>query len=114
MELIDGHSLDQWLRAEKREPREIVAAFVAAGRGLAAAHAAGLVHRDFKPHNVLRRRDGRICVTDFGLARGVEASGLEATLRMNSAEVNAAADANAAAGKTPGSLSGITQTGSVL
>src|SRR5262252_3011703 len=72
MELVDGETLDEWLTAQPRSAREIVAAFVAAGRGLAAAHAAGLVHRDFKPRNVLRRRDGRICVTDFGLARGVD------------------------------------------
>jgi hypothetical protein len=73
MELIDGETLADWLRGGRRPP-EIVAAFAAAARGLAAAHAAGLVHRDFKPHNVLRRRDGRICVTDFGLARGVDVS----------------------------------------
>jgi predicted Ser/Thr protein kinase len=75
MELIDGDTLDAWLKADKRSPREIVAAFMAAGRGLAAAHAAGLVHRDFKPHNVLRDQRGRIVVTDFGLARGVENTG---------------------------------------
>jgi predicted Ser/Thr protein kinase len=69
MELIHGETLAEWLRAQPRPPAEILDAFLAAGRGLAAAHAAGIVHRDFKPHNVLRSRDGRIVVTDFGLAR---------------------------------------------
>ena len=70
MELIEGETLAQWLAGEKRTWREVVAVFVAAGRGLAAAHAAGLIHRDFKPDNVLLARDGRVCVADFGLARG--------------------------------------------
>src|SRR5262245_5149120 len=49
MELVDGHTLAEWLRSGKRSEAEMIDAFVAAGRGLAAAHAAGIVHRDFKP-----------------------------------------------------------------
>jgi tetratricopeptide (TPR) repeat protein/tRNA A-37 threonylcarbamoyl transferase component Bud32 len=68
MERIDGLDLARWLREVPRSPRQILDAFVAAGRGLEAAHAAGLVHRDFKPHNVLVGREGRPRVGDFGLA----------------------------------------------
>ncbi|MEJ7598211.1 MAG: tetratricopeptide repeat protein [Kofleriaceae bacterium] len=70
MEYIDGVTLDEWCR-EPRGWHAVLAACVAAGRGLAAAHAGGVIHRDFKPQNVLRGKDGRIVVTDFGLARSV-------------------------------------------
>jgi serine/threonine protein kinase len=107
MELVDGETLAEWLRTP-RPPAEIVAAFVAAGRGLAAAHAAGLVHRDFKPNNVLRRRDGRICVTDFGLARGVDlgASPLPLDVTQPSPAIGVEHRSS--------SLAGITATGTLL
>ena len=68
MELVEGETLAAWL-AVPRPLAEIVAMLVQAGHGLAAAHAAGLVHRDFKPENVLVDRHGRARVADFGLAR---------------------------------------------
>ncbi|MFV8749726.1 protein kinase domain-containing protein [Nannocystaceae bacterium ST9] len=68
MELVEGPTLRGWLADSNRSRAEILAAFVGAGRGLAAAHGEGLVHRDFKPDNVLIGRDGRARVTDFGLA----------------------------------------------
>jgi serine/threonine-protein kinase len=69
MELVEGQTLRQWSQAQERPWREVLAVYLEAGRGLAAAHAAGLVHRDFKPENVLVGKDGRARVTDFGLAR---------------------------------------------
>ncbi len=68
MEFVEGETLGEWLRGD-RTWQQIVDVFVHAGRGLAAAHAAGLVHRDFKPDNVLIGKDGRPRVVDFGLAR---------------------------------------------
>jgi tetratricopeptide (TPR) repeat protein len=70
MELVDGVTLTAWLRERSRTWRQILDTFAAAGRGLAAAHAVGIVHRDFKPDNVLVSRSGRVCVTDFGIAAG--------------------------------------------
>jgi hypothetical protein len=67
MELVEGTTLREWLRAERRDWRTILAMFLQALHGLAAAHAAGIVHRDFKPDNVLIG-GGRAQVADFGLA----------------------------------------------
>ena len=76
MELVDGVTLKGWLEASRRPWREIVRTFVAAGRGLAAEHEHGIVHRDFKPDNVLLTLEAErvvgVRVVDFGLARGTE------------------------------------------
>lgn len=91
MEFMDRGTLGAWLRREL-PPAQIVALFVQAGRGLQAAHDVGLVHRDFKPDNVLLATGGEVRVTDFGLARS--AAGMPTTGEF--AEV--AAEQTAAAG----------------
>jgi hypothetical protein len=74
MELVPGGTLRTWLRDSQRTQSEILGVFAQAGRGLEAAHLAGLVHRDFKPENVLIGRDGRARVVDFGLVTPADAA----------------------------------------
>ncbi len=74
MELVEGQTLAAWLETP-RPWREVLEAFAQAGRGLGAAHAAGLVHHDFTPRNVMRGHDGRVRVTDFGFARAATEPG---------------------------------------
>ena len=75
MEFVEGHTLAYWLEAAPRGTREVLEVFLAAGRGLAAAHEAGLLHRDFKPDNVMITEDGQVRVMDFGMARKLLADG---------------------------------------
>jgi hypothetical protein len=72
MEYVDGTTLRGWLDQAPRTWRQILRVFTAAGNGLAAAHRGGLIHRDFKPENVLVSRNGDVRVTDFGLARAID------------------------------------------
>lgn len=72
LELVPGLSLDRWLRTQPRSWPEILEVFLLAGQGLAAAHTAGLIHRDFKPTNVIVGPSGHVTVVDFGLARNAE------------------------------------------
>lgn len=74
MELVRGDTLRTWLQTP-RGWRDVLAKLIEAARGIAAVHAAGLVHRDFKPDNVLIGADGRARVSDFGLARSTERIG---------------------------------------
>jgi tetratricopeptide (TPR) repeat protein/tRNA A-37 threonylcarbamoyl transferase component Bud32 len=79
MEFLEGLTLRRWTEVETHHWKDVVKVFSQAGRGLAAAHEAGLVHRDFKPDNAIVGSDGRVVVLDFGLARfGLDRSPEEA------------------------------------
>jgi len=107
-ELLDAGTLGQWLEKKPRSHDQIIAKFIAAGQGLAAAHKAGLVHRDFKPDNVLLGKDGRVRVSDFGLARalGPGEDDLPAATRANMAR------AQLELSRSP--MSPLTRTGAVM
>ncbi|QSQ12704.1 serine/threonine-protein kinase [Myxococcus landrumensis] len=108
MEFVEGTTLGARMRAGRMPWREVVGLFHQAGQGLAAAHAAGLVHRDFKPDNVLIDTTGRVRITDFGLVRildGAEESPAPAVTAQS------APSTPSANGESPDSL---TQTGTLL
>ncbi len=99
MEFVRGQTLAAWLAEGPRPWREVVAVFVQAGRGLAAAHAAGLIHRDFKPANAMIDEHGVVKVLDFGLAR---TPGSEAEVREEFTSEGASLDER------------LTRTGSIM
>ncbi|WP_052559315.1 protein kinase domain-containing protein [Enhygromyxa salina] len=72
MEHVPGRTLRAWIQEERPSASAVLAAWIDAGRGLAAVHAAGLIHRDIKPDNVMLADDGRVRVVDFGLVRAVD------------------------------------------
>jgi tetratricopeptide (TPR) repeat protein len=79
MEFVEGSTLREWIEAGPHPWRSVLERMIAAGRGLAAAHRIALVHRDFKPANVLVGDDGRLRVADFGLARRIGDAGIESS-----------------------------------
>lgn len=100
MEFVDGEPLEAWQDAPGRSLSEIVEAYAQAAKGLRAAHEAGLIHRDFKPDNVLVGRDGRVRVLDFGLARSGQGGQL---LSAGAEALRSSADLDRTA---PGSIAG--------
>jgi hypothetical protein len=96
MELVDGWPMSRWISEASPRPdwRAIVDVYLQAGRGLAAAHALGVVHRDVKPENILVARNGRVSIGDFGLAGLTDAPQVEARI--------------------PGVPTGLTETGALL
>jgi len=103
MELVDGESMRRWLARGPHPFKEVLEILLASGRGLAAAHEAGLVHRDFKPGNVLLGGDGRVRVVDFGLARAAT------RVQSGSSDSGGALDSD-----SHGSDDSVTRTGTVL
>jgi eukaryotic-like serine/threonine-protein kinase len=135
MEFVEGNTIAYWLQAANRTWRAVLEVYLAAGRGLNAAHAAGLVHRDFKPENVMITKSGEVRVMDFGLAReqGQEAPEPDPQQTLAAAELAAAmaatvdtgdpdATAKLGADRTPAAMSSsgkylnlkLTQTGAML
>ncbi|MCY1009547.1 serine/threonine-protein kinase [Nannocystis pusilla] len=100
MELVPGTTMAHWLAGAPRQSEDILRRFVEAAHGLAAAHRAGIVHRDFKPANALVGEDGRVRIVDFGLARGERLA--DRTVTTASESEDSASSATA----TTGSLAG--------
>ncbi len=105
MEFVDGQTLDEW-QQEDHSIAEVLQVYRQAGEGLAAAHRAGLVHRDFKPQNVLIDKEGRVRVTDFGLAQQMSAqvTGMEETMDPDSTDDKSPSESGPS----------LTRTGSVM
>ncbi len=115
MEMVQGQTLARW-HADIRPWREVVQAYLQAGRGLAAAHAQGLVHRDFKPANCIIDSSGRVRVLDFGLARETDESdpGPATPLAVARLQAQAAEPASSSSNSKRALEEVLTQTGAMV
>jgi tetratricopeptide (TPR) repeat protein/tRNA A-37 threonylcarbamoyl transferase component Bud32 len=120
MEYVEGANVAQWLRTQRRTFREVVRVFADAGAGLAAAHAAHLIHGDVKADNILLATDGRVYLSDFGLHSApataeAEASGRERDARAFLAALAAALESGSGAKAVlPGHLRRVLSGGAPL
>jgi serine/threonine protein kinase/tetratricopeptide (TPR) repeat protein len=112
IEFIQGQTMAEWLEETPRSWREVVAMFRQAGEGLRAAHAAGLVHRDFKPSNVMIGDDGRVRVLDFGVAYLEQALSGEGQPAIDTATGLSGAVAGTAASAAAGTAASIMDSAS--
>ena len=113
MEYLGGGTLRDWMNAKKRPWREIVKMFIEVGQGLAAAHAEGLIHRDFKPDNVLLDKAGKPKVADFGLVRLRAAGQVGESAAPDDPDVITQEDVVASLSVDETALAALTRTGSV-
>ena len=113
MEFIDGETFGAWRKRTHARWQEVVGVLEQAARGLAAAHAEGLVHRDFKPDNVMVGHDGRVRVMDFGIVRSDRDPDSPPNVAADS---NGSADANGpdADASAPTSREVLTKAGNIL
>jgi len=111
IEYLPGGTLRSWLSAEKRPWRDVIRMFVEIGNGLAAAHAEGLIHRDFKPDNVLLDKAGKPKVVDFGLVRLTAALDVSTTGSLDDPDLPVAETAIPAS--APAGAAVLTRTGAL-
>ena len=114
MEHVHGVTLDAWLQESPRTTSELLEVMIAAGHGLEAAHEAGLLHRDFKPENVMIGRDGRTRVMDLGLARGAGQSVDAATTQGSPGSATSASAASASTSSVSASDVRVTRAGALV
>ena len=117
MEFVQGKTLGAWLKAQERSWPDILNVMVQAGRGLQAAHDAGVIHADFKPDNVLITADDRVRVVDFGLSRRADPASASiraaaATGDAGRSQSGAAVGSGASSGTSSGTGPGASSAGS--